>query len=197
MNHDERASGSIEVGKRADLAVLDHDVFGLRPARSATREWSSRWPPAAWCTTAERMQGAAVSLAREAVERRRAGPVPGAPSAADPPTIPTSASAVGAGGAGRPAGADLPCVPASTGRTGLRAWTGARRAEGRACRRCSARSCAERAVIPTRERGRLAQLEERRPYKAKVGGSRPSAPTIKRPVQIAYCPPVGLKIALP
>ena len=27
MNHDERASGSIEVGKRADLAVLDRDVF--------------------------------------------------------------------------------------------------------------------------------------------------------------------------
>ncbi len=29
----------------------------------------------------------------------------------------------------------------------------------------------------TRSRGRLAQLEERRPYKAKVGGSSPSAPT--------------------
>ena len=27
VNHDERASGSIEVGKRADLAVLDRDVF--------------------------------------------------------------------------------------------------------------------------------------------------------------------------
>ncbi len=27
MNHDEQASGSIEVGKRADLAVLDRDVF--------------------------------------------------------------------------------------------------------------------------------------------------------------------------
>ena len=27
VNHDERASGSIGSGKRADLAVLDHDVF--------------------------------------------------------------------------------------------------------------------------------------------------------------------------
>ena len=27
MNHDEAESGSIEVGKRADLAVLDRDIF--------------------------------------------------------------------------------------------------------------------------------------------------------------------------
>ena len=33
--------------------------------------------------------------------------------------------------------------------------------------------------LATRERGRLAQPEERRPYKAKVGGSSPSAPTIR------------------
>jgi hypothetical protein len=31
-----------------------------------------------------------------------------------------------------------------------------------------------------RTRGRLAQLEERRPYKAKAGGSSPSAPTDRR-----------------
>ena len=34
-------------------------------------------------------------------------------------------------------------------------------------------------VRSLRASGRLAQLEERRPYKAKVGGSSPSAPTTK------------------
>src|SRR5205814_5700814 len=34
--------------------------------------------------------------------------------------------------------------------------------------------------------GRLAQLEERRPYKAEVGGSKPSAPTVKGQVSAMF-----------
>ena len=40
-----------------------------------------------------------------------------------------------------------------------------------------ARRCGVSSVRSHRASGRLAQLEERRPYKAKVGGSSPSAPT--------------------
>jgi hypothetical protein len=86
--------------------------------------------------------------------------------------------AVGAGGLGRPAGADLPGVP--SGARGLgrglgpvpRLWRNAPVGTARGSGVPRVRSHGARV-----ERGRLAQLAERRPYKAKVGGSNPSAPT--------------------
>jgi hypothetical protein len=87
---------------------------------------------------------------------------------------------VGAGGLGWPPGADLPGLP--DGPTGL----GIEPGSVRGVRRDAPVRDARRGGVPgvwaltTRERGRLAQLEERRPYKAKVGGSSPSAPTRKR-----------------
>ncbi len=84
--------------------------------------------------------------------------------------------AVGAGGGGRSAGADLSGVPGGTG-------LGRRPGPVRLVRRHAVVDSARGGRVPSvwshRESGRLAQLEERRPYKAKVGGSSPSAPTNK------------------
>jgi hypothetical protein len=82
--------------------------------------------------------------------------------------------AVGASGGRRAAGAHLPAVPG-----GIRLGRWARPV--RVVRRHAAVDPTRRRglsrVRTHRESGRLAQLEERRPYKAKVGGSSPSAPT--------------------
>jgi hypothetical protein len=84
--------------------------------------------------------------------------------------------AVGASGRGRAAGADLSRVSA-------RARMDRRTRPMRSVRRDAPVDPARRRGVPrvrshgSRESGRLAPLEERRPYKAKVGGSSPSAPT--------------------
>ena len=90
---------------------------------------------------------------------------------------------MGAGGLGRPPGTDLSGLP------GRPAGLGFEPGHVRGVRRDTPVGDARRGGVPgvrsltTRERGRLAQLEERRPYKAKVGGSRPSAPTVKPQVR--------------
>src|SRR6476469_3660499 len=83
--------------------------------------------------------------------------------------------AVGASGGRRAAGVDLPVVSGGAG-------MGRRPGPVRFVRRHAAVDPARGRGLSGvrsrhRESGRLAQLEERRPYKAKVGGSRPSAPT--------------------
>jgi hypothetical protein len=84
--------------------------------------------------------------------------------------------AVGAGGGWRSAGAR---VSSMSGRR----WLDRRARSVRGLRRHAAVDPARRrglsGVRTHRESGRLAQLEERRPYKAKVGGSSPSAPTTR------------------
>ena len=85
--------------------------------------------------------------------------------------------AVGTGGDGWSAGSGVPRLPA--GSNGLGQWSG----PVLELSRDAALGPTRRGGLPgvwshgTRTRGRLAQLEERRPYKAKVGGSSPSAPT--------------------
>ena len=97
---------------------------------------------------------------------------------------------VGPGGRGWAAGADLPGLPGRAARLvrGPRPMPGVR---GNASVR-TARSGGVPSVRSHRARvmrGRLAQLAERRPYKAKVGGSTPSAPTTeRRPVRQRRCP---------
>ena len=82
---------------------------------------------------------------------------------------------MGAGGRGRAAGADLPDVRAGAPGLGRRARSLLR------MRRNTPVGDPGRGGVPGMRShgtlGRLAQLAERRPYKAKVGGSRPSAPT--------------------
>src|SRR3954462_10991931 len=119
---------------------------------------------------------APVSLSREAARRTpRAGGSTGMLALRPPDLRPRQAfGAVGASGGRRAAGIDLPVVSGGTG-------FGRRARPVRLVRRHATvdptRSCGLSGVRTHRGSGRLAQLEERRPYKAKVGGSSPSAPT--------------------
>ena len=95
--------------------------------------------------------------------------------------------AVGASGRGRTADPDLPGLP--TRSPGL----GRRLGPVRIVRKHAPVAAARRRGVPgvrphgTRTSGRLAQLEERRPYKAKVAGSSPAAPTTKPQVKGRDC----------
>ena len=127
----------------------------------------------------ERGSVGSLSLGREAVRRSHRAERATRVCTLRPPHLrPRQAvGAVGASGRRREADPDLPGLPARS--PGL----GRRPGPVRIVREHAPLAPTRRRGVPgmrphgTRTSGRLAQLEERRPYKAKVAGSSPAAPT--------------------
>ena len=154
-----------ELSARAFRAL--HLAQGLADTRVPLHA-EQRWSPS--CSSA--LPGAPVP---------HVGQISTPPPATAQPRSRQAGCSMGAGGRGRAAGADLPDVRAGAPGLGRRARSLLR------MRRNTRVGNPGRGGVPGMRShgtlGRLAQLAERRPYKAKVGGSRPSAPTEKRPVR--------------
>ena len=179
------------------LAQLNRALFATHVVESplspiAQREAHASGRAAGVFQTTEHAASRARTQPRTSAETLEPGvsllavrPLDGAPSRGDRPGCslcgrPTydpgkRDASMGAGGRGRAAGADLPDVRAGAPGLGRRARSLLR------MRRNTPVGDPGRGGVPGMRShgtlGRLAQLAERRPYKAKVGGSRPSAPT--------------------